>query len=589
MIKRLKLSNLKGIGNQEYEFTNFNLLVGMNNSGKSTILQGMAIWQYCVDEFHRSKKSGVKGIQIVLPNFTALPLPEFNLLWRGKVDRQFSRADGKSKQEFIYIEIVLTWVDRQGKEEEFGVSLRYQSPQSVYVTPIGGWARFNELDASSRLPKLVYIPPFSGLEPFEEWRDDSILKKQIGKAQPGSVLRNLLYRVVDKNRKIVDGDSQRLSPFRNDWQEIQNIIARLFSVDLQPPVYEKGVDTQISCNYKQNKKKYDIISGGSGFHQMLTILAFIYGYPEVTTILFDEPDAHLHVNLQREMLDFLKQQSVTRHLQFITATHAEELIKLVNATEIISLLKGKPEKTIATPAIIVAMSEVSNIEITHVRESPFILYHEGDSDLRILKNWAKVLGKQDLLGKFYFKVMGGGTKEKMKEAAESHFRGLRQIVPLVQRMILFDFDSESSSLNPGKDNLHLYEWKRKNIENYLLVEDAWVRTGERAISNSLFLSQIRNRIKEFFAAQNLTLPPNAAWKSLSTEVFKVVDGKKLLFENENSLFQQLRALELPLDFNKETIADHMKEEELHQDIEDFFFKLERLVNIDQPKSQGQRE
>jgi hypothetical protein len=80
MITKLALRNFKSVSEQTYEFTQFDLLAGRNNSGKSTVLQALAIWQFCVDEFHRSKRAGSKGIQVVLPNFTALPVPEFNLL-----------------------------------------------------------------------------------------------------------------------------------------------------------------------------------------------------------------------------------------------------------------------------------------------------------------------------------------------------------------------------------------------------------------------------------------------------------------------------------------------------------------------------
>jgi hypothetical protein len=66
---------------------------------ESTVLQALAIWQFCIDEFRRSKRAGNKGIQIVLPNFTALPVPEFNLLWKNKTDRHWPmvRTVPKSK------------------------------------------------------------------------------------------------------------------------------------------------------------------------------------------------------------------------------------------------------------------------------------------------------------------------------------------------------------------------------------------------------------------------------------------------------------------------------------------------------------
>ena len=55
MITKLTLRNFKSIEEQTYDFAQFDLLVGRNNSGKSTILQALAIWQFCADEFRRVK------------------------------------------------------------------------------------------------------------------------------------------------------------------------------------------------------------------------------------------------------------------------------------------------------------------------------------------------------------------------------------------------------------------------------------------------------------------------------------------------------------------------------------------------------
>ena len=85
MIQKLILKNFKKVKEEEFIFNNFDLIVGANNSGKSTALQALAIWQFCVDQFNLSKRKGSRGIQVVLPNFTALPLPEFNLLWNDRI------------------------------------------------------------------------------------------------------------------------------------------------------------------------------------------------------------------------------------------------------------------------------------------------------------------------------------------------------------------------------------------------------------------------------------------------------------------------------------------------------------------------
>lgn len=587
MITTLTLKNFKSIEEQTYKFTQFDLLVGRNNSGKSTILQSLAIWQFCVDEFRRAKRRGSTGKQVVLPNFTALPVPEFNLLWKEKTDRRYPIKDGSKRQEFILVEIDVTWITEtpEPKECTFGVKLRYSSPQTIYAIPSEGWEHFRTLEgelneSNSILPVIAYVPPFSGLEPNEEWRDDGPLRKQVGKAQPGSVLRNLLLRVWTENR--------------GDWSEIQKVIQEWFNVELKAPEYERGVDTQIVCEYKEGDKSYDIISGGSGFHQTLTLVAFFYGY-KPTTILLDEPDAHLHVNLQREILDYFKnRKAVQRNTQFLVATHAEEFIQGVDVLQIISLLDKVPKRVEATPAILTAMADVSNLEITQLSELdvPVLLYVEGETDERLLRSWATPLcmqnnlNKENNLNKVCFRIMRGGSKEKMQADSDRHFEGVKQIIPSAKRLILFDYDDEAT-FHPTPDNPALYEWRRKNIENYLLVPDAWVRAALQKIGitdSEIFSSPIRELVMDFFASENLTLPPGQKWKDVKANIFQVVNGKKLLFENSNSLFQRLKSHQClvqpvaAMEITREIVAASMSADEIHEDVHEFFNKLSQLLS-----------
>ena len=83
----------------------------------------------------------------MLPNFTALPVPEFNLLWKDRTDRAYPTDEGgKKKQEFILIQILLAWRRDNGETDSFGVELRYHSPQTIYAIPIGGWAKFRDCE-----------------------------------------------------------------------------------------------------------------------------------------------------------------------------------------------------------------------------------------------------------------------------------------------------------------------------------------------------------------------------------------------------------------------------------------------------------
>jgi predicted ATPase len=566
MIHKLILKNFKKFEEEAFLFHDFDLIVGVNNSGKSTILQALAIWQFCVEQFRIKRKSGTNGIQIVLPNFTALPVPEFILLWNNKTERKY---EGKNNLIPIYIEIDVYWKNSNGEEKNFCVQLRYQSPQALFARPLNGWAEFNEIDFIEEMPYIVYVPPFSGLEPHERWLAEGNVRQNVGKAQPGSVLRNLLYRVIDREGVSIK-DNQ-------DWQEIKTHINKWFGIELQVPEYDPVSSTEITVEYKANKKTFDIISGGSGFHQILTLLAFMYGYKQTTTILFDEPDAHLHINLQRQILNYLKQNTRT---QILIATHSEEFIKNAELDSILSILSSKPERIQSSRAVIRAMSVVENMDVVRTQDSPYILYLEGNDDARILAEWANTLNKSDIYQKFYPHFLQGPTKKDMLNKAAEHYDALRTIIPELKRAILLDYDNDEVAINPPSDQPFLNEWKRKNIDNYLLVPQAWKRAVEKESNvHGLFLEPYSTIIDNFFAERGLILTNGSSWKNIKTPGFDLADGKKLLFENQDSLFEQIKNIDsTQLKINRSMVAAAMTYDEIHEDVVLFFDNLKAIVN-----------
>ena len=176
--------------------------------------------------------------------------------------------------------------------------------------------------------------------------------------------------------------------------------------------------------------------------------------------------------------------------------------------------------------------------------------------------------------------MGGGSKADMKLRADEHFSALRQIIPSVKRLMLFDFDEAEGAFQPPANNPVLFEWKRKNIENYLLVPEAWRRAALlklRLAADDLFAQSSLALINGFFDDENLTLPKGKSWRTVSANVFAVVDGKRLLFENTNSLFQRLKSHEPSLQIIREELASTMLADEIHNDVHDFIGKLKSML------------
>ena len=185
--------------------------------------------------------------------------------------------------------------------------------------------------------------------------------------------------------------------------------------------------------------------------------------------------------------------------------------------------------------------------------------------------------------------MGGGNKKKMKEDSDRHFAGIKQIIPSAKRLVLFDYDDDDQAFHPEANDpkQSLYEWRRKNIENYLLVPDAWMRAALQTggfNDPDIFFAPVQELIRNFFDNENLTLPRNQSWRDVKANIFQVVDGKKLLFENKDSLFQRLKSYQLSLasvpslELTREIVATNMKSDEIHEDVHQFFAKLDQLLS-----------
>jgi AAA15 family ATPase/GTPase len=583
MITSVEISNLKGIKNQKYEFTSFDLIVGRNNSGKSTILQALSIWNYCVQEFKQnSKKAGDSGIQIILPNFSPIPLSEYKLLWSDLIERKnIMNENGNRQPELIFIEITVNWTNNN-VSYKLGIQLRYSSNQSLYAKPINGWVNFHQLNKENCFPIILYVPPFSGLLPQEERKDVPVILKTIGGFQPGSVIRNILLKSYTES-----SDTTKVTKIEKaKWREFKFLIESLFNIAILPPVYQLGKDTYIDVKYSSKSDtsaKYNLIAAGSGFHQSLILLGFIQAFnPDV--ILYDEPDAHLHASLQTNLLNHFIQVSNKNGTQFLIATHSEVFINGVNDSSIICLREDKsPSRTVPKSNLVNSLSLALNDEITFLTNFPRIIYVEGDDDMRIIKKWATILGYQNKVSQSYFKILGGGSFEDMSSMSQKHFLALKAIIgEQLERIMIFDRDNNDKI--QSKESLFI--WNRYSIDNYFAVENVWKRSLLKKI-DQYGINNLRedgeNIISDFFKSERLDLREGEDPKTFDNSILRTVNLKDSFFVREDSLFQRLRGLDERIVLNRELLSANFLLEEIHQDVEDFFQKFfgeNSLANFD---------
>lgn len=480
MIDKVKVSYFKSFEDETFDLSDHIILAGPNNSGKTTLLQAIVVWDLALRRWkeRRGPESGSKaqqrtGVPLTRKDFTALPLREMNLLWTDtltalrKDDLQEDQKPGHPRVLSITVE-----GNEAGRKWELTFEFRYQNSELVYVKPASD--QIDELPEAVGNIRVVHVPPFSGIGAEETRYDTEYQNLLIGQGKPGDILRNLLLEVYQKDRA--------------QWRLLCDDVEEVFQFALQPPQYEGR--PFILCEYlpgvpsgrgKGGLKPLDISSAGSGFHQVLLLLGFLYVRP-ATVLLLDEPDAHLHVVLQKQIYSRLMRLLAKRKCQLIIATHSEVLIDGTSPEHVLSFY-GKPHRLLSGPEkdpVREGLKRLVAMDLLLAEGSAGVLYVESEEDFNLLRAWAKVLrhalyDRWFMAEPFWHNNQGRSPKE-----ARAHFFALRAVRPAIRGYLLLDGDNRGlPDHEASPEGLVIGRWTRYESESYLVHPEALRRFLEQ--------------------------------------------------------------------------------------------------------------
>jgi hypothetical protein len=110
MLTRLAVRNFKLFDEVDIELGSRVVLVGPNNSGKTTVLQALALWSVGIRRWVEKRGMGNvpqerAGVTINRRDLIALPIPSANLLWRDLHVRLRGKEDGQSRTKNVLIDL----------------------------------------------------------------------------------------------------------------------------------------------------------------------------------------------------------------------------------------------------------------------------------------------------------------------------------------------------------------------------------------------------------------------------------------------------------------------------------------------------
>ncbi len=550
MLTKLICRNFKNFGEVEIELGNPVVFIGPNNSGKTTALQALALWEIGLERWNENRKGRANpekcpGVVINRRDLISVPVPDARLLWRNLQVRAPKN---------VRIDIIVEGVTA-GKDWTCGLEFDYANQETFYCRPLRTSEEDGKVPARMLVPEeaaylsVAFLPPMSGLASNELRLDPGAINVRIGEGRTAEVLRNLCYLVSQ-------------DPDPTTWEKLCEKINALFGVQLDKPDYipERG---EITMNYRDGSGiSLDLSSSGRGLQQTLLLLTYIAAHPG-SVLLLDEPDAHLEILRQRRIYQVLTELAREHDSQIVAASHSEVILNEVADRDVVIAFLGVPHRIDDRGSqLLKSLQTIGFEQYYQAQQMGWILYLEGSTDLAILQAFAQKLNhpaKQELEAPYVHYV--GNQSEKARE----HFYGLREAKLDLVGFCLFDKIDGELHRQP---ELIEYAWKQCEIENYIIADKQvlidWVLAeGDEQTGGPLFASlwgaTIEETITEIESAL-ITLGRGSPW---STDIKVTDDFLDRLFE---TFFKKLRLPNLMQKTNYHTLVEYVPADQIDPEV-----------------------
>lgn len=295
--QNVRIQRFKNLQDTVFSLGAINVIVGSNNSGKSSILQAL---HFAVGSIQSLRLNGDlegpgAGSSTINPaQLIYLPSDDANSLGFGG---RLWEQEGRS----IRIEFTLE------NGEDLTVSVRRGRNRNIVIAVSS--KPLAQRIATLKNPFTIFTPGLAGIARKEQYLSDGVLLRTIARGDANLVLRNTLLRLWQ-------------SEFRNGFIADLHRMFPSLELDIK---FETQTDEFIQATLNDGGGWVPLDLAGTGYLQTIQILAYIHYYrPQV--IVLDEPDSHLHPNNQRLLCSLLSDVAENRDVQVILSTHSRHVI-----------------------------------------------------------------------------------------------------------------------------------------------------------------------------------------------------------------------------------------------------------------------
>ncbi|WP_338545719.1 translation initiation factor IF-2 N-terminal domain-containing protein [Pseudomonas benzopyrenica] len=323
-IKSIEVSNFKAIEEIELDLADVTILVGPNGSGKSSILQAIH-WAARAASYIEPKK------QSEVVSFDRLDYSPSSEPLRTAHKKELSSDRGSQPTSVVFNHTE----DDAGTISSAHVKIwaaRNRSGISVNIEGGGAVTPFKQ-----RLELITaYIPGLAGLSEKETILVKPLLRRQAASGDAGSVLRNILYNIYNKQPL-----EESIAPAMQRISQLNQFVQMVHPDVWIETAFDEREDFHIQATFKDSRiggEKLPLESAATGVLQVIQIFSYIILFrPKL--VLIDEPDAHLHPDKQERLIEALEFAVAEFGVQSILTTHSPHIARAASSNTKLAWVK----------------------------------------------------------------------------------------------------------------------------------------------------------------------------------------------------------------------------------------------------------
>jgi energy-coupling factor transporter ATP-binding protein EcfA2 len=456
-ITSIRFWNFKSLRNYVISIQDMNVLVGPNNSGKSTIISALRILEVAL---RRARSKNAEQVRIP--------------------DGRHGYGHHLSLNQLsVSLENVATDYNSEDSRIEFRLSNR--NKLHLYFPTDGGCTLYWETEGAAvttagrfvtAFPITVQVVPVLGpLEHKEAYVTEETVREALSTHRASRHFRNYW-------RYYPDG-----------WQLFADMIEATWAgMKIQRPELHVA-SKQLTMFVSEDRIDREIYWAGFGFQVWCQLLTHVSRASGTTLLAIDEPEIYLHPDVQRQLLAILRGLEA----DVLLATHSVEIISEADPAELLLVQKGKQSAqrlrdVEGMQAALQSIGSAHNVALAQLARTKKIIFVEGLDDFRTLRRFAKLLGLTELAAGSDLTAFESGGFSSWERIRSFAWGVKRAIDANIKMFAVYDRDyyceEEISeiSIELVKELTDAVILERKEMENYLLHVEVLQRTLDKQLA-----------------------------------------------------------------------------------------------------------